>query len=290
MQEIKRVSVCGAGIMGHGIAQVAAMHELHVLLMDVDRGALDAAHSHIENSLKKLAKKGRIESDGVATILRRIDLVTDLGAAVESADFIIEAVPEDLELKRKIFGAIDEAAPAQAILASNTSQFSITAIAAATKHPERVVGMHWFSPAVLMRLIEIVRGLETSDETLATTVDMARRLGKDPVLCRRDSPGFITTRLLAALTNEAQHIVEEGLATPEDVDKACRLAFGHPMGPFETADLTGLDTQLRAREALAKAHGDRFRPTNLLKTHVDAGRLGRKVGKGFYRYDPQDHS
>jgi 3-hydroxybutyryl-CoA dehydrogenase len=207
--------------------------------------------------------------------------------AAAGATFVIEAVPEALELKRGVFARLEAAAPAGAVLATNTSQYSITAIAAVLPEPSRgrVVGMHWFSPAVLMRLVEVVRGLETTDATVDRTLALASDLGKTPIVCRRDSPGFVTTRLIAALTNEAQRLVEEGLASVEDVDTACRLAFGHPMGPFETADLTGLDTQLRVREALCEAHGERFRPSILLRTLVAAGHLGRKTGRGFYPYD-----
>ncbi len=279
------LAVIGAGIMGHGIAQVGAVAGLDVRLMDVEQAALDLALTKIDASLSKLEAKGRLDVGVGSAALDRIETVTSLEEAVSKADVVIEAAPEVLELKQEIFGFLDELAPAGALLATNTSQYSITAIGAATSRPERVVGMHWFSPVALMKLVEIVRGLETSDDVVEQTRVLALALGKTPIICRRDSPGFVTTRLIAVLTNEAQRLVEEGLASVEDVDLACRLAFGHPMGPFETADLTGLDTQLRVREALAAAHGDRFRPTNLLRTLVDAGHLGRKTGRGFHRYD-----
>lgn len=285
MGETKTLLVCGAGIMGHGIAQLGAMAGLEVRLVDVSEDALEAGYERVRESLARLVDKGKLEAAAATRAAGRITLGTDLAAAAEGVGVVIEAVPEVLELKLAVFATLDAAAPRHALLATNTSQFSITAIASATTRPGQVVGMHFFSPAVVMKLVEVVRGLETSDETVEAALALARSMGKEPVLCRRDSPGFITTRILAALTNEAQRIVEEGLASPEEVDKACRLAFGHPMGPFETADLTGLDTQLRAREALAAAHGERFRPTNLLRTLVAAGRLGRKSGKGFYPYD-----
>jgi len=287
MDQVKRLGVCGSGIMGHGIAQVAAIAGLEVRLMDTEPRALETAQDKIEASLAKLSGKGKLTPAAAAGSRERIVFTTDLAEMVRDAEVVIEAVPEVLQLKREVFSELDRAAPAGAILATNTSQFSITAIAAATNRPAAVIGMHWFSPVVMMKLVEVIRGYETSDNTVTRITTLARFLGKEPVLCRRDSPGFITTRLLAVLTNEAQRIVEEGLASAEEVDTACRLAFGHPMGPFQTGDLTGLDTQLRSREALLAAHGERFRPTNLLRNLVDAGHLGRKTGRGFYHYDDE---
>ena len=288
MVEIRTLAVCGAGTMGHGIAQVGAMAGREVRLMDIDMAALGRSRELISSSLDKLERKMKLEAGARDEILGRIHFVTDLKDAVSMADFVIEAVPEVLNLKKEVFARIDEVAPEHAVLATNTSQYSISAIAAFTGRPDKVIGMHWFSPAVLMRLIEIVRGLETSDDTVEHTIMFAKALDKVAIVCRRDSPGFVTTRLIAVLTNEAQRIVEEGLATVEDVDLACRLAFGHPMGPFKTADLTGLDTQLMVREALREAHGERFRPTCLLRSLVSAGHLGRKTGRGFYRYEEED--
>lgn len=284
MTERTRLGVCGAGIMGHGIAQVGAMAGLEVTLMDIDEGSLERAEAAIERSLTKLTQKGKLEGRAAEAARQAITFTTSLEEAARQADVVVEAVPEQLELKREVFGFLDEHAPPDALLATNTSQFSITAIASATRRPQQVIGMHWFSPAVLMQLVEVVRGLESSRQTVDRTLELARALGKTPILCRRDSPGFVTTRLIAVLTNEAQRLVEEGLASIEDVDTACRLAFGHPMGPFQTADLTGLDTQLQVREALCDAHGERFRPTNLLRTLVAAGHLGQKSSRGFYDY------
>lgn len=285
-----RLGVCGAGIMGHGIAQIGATAGFEVICMDSSGAALDTAQALIEKSLSKLEAKGMLPELGdkkqdKQDILRRISLTTSLEEMARKADFIIEAIPEVLELKKSIFEQLDSFAPKHTVLATNTSQFSITEIASSTKRPESVIGMHWFSPAVLMKLVEIVLGLETSERTLEQTLGITKKMKKVPIVCRRDSPGFVTTRLIAVLTNEAQRLVEEGLATVEDVDTACKLAFGHKMGPFETADLTGLDTQFRVRQALCEAHGERFRPTNFLKTLVSAGHLGRKTGRGFYRYD-----
>lgn len=288
MVDVKTLAVCGAGIMGHGIAQVGAMGGLEVHLMDIDMAALGRAREMISASLDKLERKMKLEAGEKEEVLGRIHFVTDLKDAVSEVDFVIEAVPEVLNLKKEVFARIDEVAPKHTVIATNTSQYSITAIAAYTERPDKVIGMHWFSPVVLMRLIEIVRGLETSDATVEQTIMLSKALEKVAIICRRDSPGFITTRLIAALTNEAQRIVEEGLASVEDVDSACRLAFGHPMGPFQTADLTGLDTQLMVREALREAHGERFRPTNLLRSLVAAGHVGRKSGRGFYRHDKED--
>ena len=269
MDQDQHIAVIGAGIMGHGIAQVGAMAGLFVTLMDNSDAALDRATEQIQTSLAKLASKGRLDSTP-QEICGRIRRTGRLAEAVKSADFVIEAVPEIVELKRSIFVELDRLAPAHALLATNTSQYSITELASVTGRPAQVVGMHWFSPAVLMKLVEVVRGLETADATVERTTGLARRLDKEPIVCTKDSPGFITTRLIAVLTNEAQRIVEEGLASVDDVDRACRLAFGHPMGPFQTADLTGLDTQLRVRQALSESLGERFRPTNLLRTLVAA--------------------
>ncbi len=196
---------------------------------------------------------------------------------------MIEAIPEDLDLKKDTFRDLDRFCRPEAILSSNTSNFSITALAAATRRPEKVVGLHYFNPPAMMKLIEIVQGLETSDETLETVLEFARKSGKETVLCK-DSQGFITSRIINLWLTEAERILEEGIATKEDIDKACRLAFNHPMGPFELADFSGLDTKLYVADALNQSFGDRFRSSQTLRTMVAAGHLGRKSGKGWYKY------
>ena len=280
---IKKVAIIGAGIMGHGIAQISATAGCDVSLNDVDEKYLKAAMSKIENSLARFAKKGKISDADKDQILSRISLSTDLGKSVANADLVVEAVSENLVLKQDIFKKVEARAPVAAILATNTSQYSITEIAAATKSPERVIGMHWFNPPVLMKLIEIVRGQLTSDQTLARVQTFASKLGKETVVCK-DSQGFISTRALLALRLECYRIFEEGVATKEDIDKTLRLALGHPMGQFELADFSGLDLDIPAAEGLTNVFGDRFRPPQTIRHLVKAGKLGRKTGQGWYSY------
>jgi 3-hydroxybutyryl-CoA dehydrogenase len=220
-----------------------------------------------------------------AAARERIGASTDLEAAGGSADHVIETVVEDLDLKCDVLGRLDAACRDDVILASNTSQFSISRLAAATRRPDRVIGSHWFNPPPVMRLIEIVRGVETSDETLRVALDLARRYGKETVVCRKDAQGFITSRLIALLMVEAARIVEEGIADAEDVNRACVLAFNHAMGPLDTADLSGLDTMERVADGLARHHGERFLVPQGLRALVNAGHLGRKTGRGFREYE-----
>lgn len=280
---IKKVTVIGAGIMGNGIVQVAAAAGYSTSFYDISDDALDRAMDIIANSLNRLEKKQKISAEEKTQILDRIQPCHEIDVAVEKADFVIEAVTENLDLKHSIFKKLDKIAPENTIFGSNTSQYSITDLAAVTKRPEKVIGTHFFNPPVMMRLIEVVRGLDTSDDTVATTKEMATRMGKEVVLCK-DSQGFITSRMINLWANEAEKILEEGIATKEDIDKACRLAFNHPMGPFELSDYSGLDTRLMVVSALEGAIGDRFKPTQTLRNLVRAGRLGRKSGRGFYEY------
>lgn len=279
----QNLTVIGGGVMGNGIAQLGAMRGHDVQLVDVSEDRLVTARAAIEKSLDRFVKSGKLEQDARGEVLARLHTTTSIPAAVAQADVVVEAVLERLEVKHEVFQEVVSYAPEHAILGTNTSQLSITAIASAVgERADKVVGMHFFNPAVLMRLVELVVGLETSDDTLERATQFATSLGKETVVCRKDSPGFLTSRFSAILRMEALRMLEEGLATPEDIDKAVKLAFNHPMGPLELGDFNGLDTYLDALNGLHVAHGDRFRPTVGLKNMVAAGRLGRKSGRGFY--------
>lgn len=270
--------------MGHGIAQVAATAGYRVALRDVSKPALDKALEQIAWSLSNLVRRGRIAEDEARAIQERIFTTVDLGEAVTSADLVIEAVPENIDLKLALFKEVDELAPADALLVSNTSQFSISRLAAATNRPEQVCGMHFFNPPALMKLVEIARGERTTDATHDVVQQVSERMGKQTVTCT-DSPGFITTRLIGLLWVEALKILEEGVATAEDIDKACRLGLGHAMGPLETADWSGLDVACAVADSLREHLGDRFQTTATHRNLVHAGFVGRKAGKGLYDYD-----
>jgi 3-hydroxybutyryl-CoA dehydrogenase len=284
MTEVERVVVAGAGIMGAGIAQVAATAGLQVTLVDIDEAPLAKAVEGIGRRLDRAVEKGRLEADAAAAARERLSTSTDLAAAAEGADHAIETVVEDLEIKRGVLARLDRSLPEAAIIASNTSQFSISVLATATARPDRVIGSHWFNPPPAMDLIEIIRGVETSDETLAATLALAERYGKRTVVCQKDTPGFITSRLIVTLALEAARIVEEGIATSADVDLACVKAFNHAMGPLDTIDFSGLDTTLHVAENMREQYGDRFLAPQVLRTLVSAGKLGRKTGSGFSDY------
>lgn len=278
------VVVVGAGLMGSGIAQVSAQAGYQVVLRDVGDAPLDRGRAGIEASLAKFVAKGRLAEGEAQAALGRIRTTTDLDVAAE-ADVVVEAVFENLDVKQGLFAAIDAIAPADAVLATNTSALPITQIAAATKRPESVVGTHFFSPVPLMQLCELVRGFRTSDETLARAREFAERVGKTCIVVNRDVAGFVTTRLISALALEAARLVESGVASVEDVDVACRLGFGHPMGPMETMDLTGVDVMVNAADNVAaETPGDTFAVPGLLRRMVAAGDLGRKSGRGFYQH------
>jgi 3-hydroxybutyryl-CoA dehydrogenase len=283
--EIKKVAVIGAGTMGHGIAQVAATAHYDVCLNDIKDEFLARAKSGIDGSLDRMLKKERITAQEKEAILSRITFTTDIPKAVKDADLIIEAIPEILELKKEMFKKLDTLSKPEAILGTNTSQNSITEIASVVANPSRVVGTHFFNPPVMMKLVEVVKGLETADSVVEQIRAFATKLGKEIVVCK-DSQGFISTRVLVALRLECYRILEEGIATKEDIDKTLKLALGHPMGQFELADFSGLDIEVPICEGLAKVYGERFRPPQSLVHLVKAGRLGKKSGRGWYNYRP----
>ena len=281
--KIGRVAVVGAGTMGHGIAHVCALAGARVALVDVSEHAVARGVDAIERNLGRQLAKEKITRDQSASALERISPSTELSAA-SGADLAVEAVPESAELKFDAFAALDRIAPPHAILASNTSSISITAIAARTRRPDKVIGMHFMNPVPVMKLVEVIRGLATSDETARATTDFARTLGKTPVEAR-DFPGFVSNRVLAPMINEAVFALMEGVAEAEAIDQVMTLGMNHPMGPLALADLIGLDTCLSILEVLHRELGDdRYRPCPLLRQYVAAGWLGRKTGRGFFDY------
>jgi 3-hydroxybutyryl-CoA dehydrogenase len=281
-----KVCVLGGGIMGNGIAQLAATAGDDAVLLDVGEEQLERAFAAVESSLARFVRKGTLTEDEAAAARGRLSGTTDLGEAVAGAGVVIEAVPEVLDLKRDLWAEVAALAPGDALLGTNTSQLSITSIAAALDdQAARLVGIHFFNPPVLMRLVELIAGLQTEPEVVERARAFAERLGKQVVVCRKDSPGFITSRAYAILRLECVRMLEEGVASAEDIDTALKLGFNFPMGPLELGDMNGLDTFVHAIDNLAEAHGDRFRPTVGLRNMVAANRLGRKTGAGFFEYD-----
>jgi 3-hydroxybutyryl-CoA dehydrogenase len=286
MQTIRTIGVVGAGQQGRGIAQLAASNGYQVHLVDRDLALAAAGRERVEQSLARLAVRRRISGDEADRILSRVVAEPGL-AALADCDFVVEAVTEDVALKQRVFRELDGILRRGTILASNTSSISLTKLAAATQRPELVIGLHFMHPVPAMQLVEIVRALQTSDETYEATCDLARRLGKT-IVTTKDMPAFIVNRLLIPQLNEACFALTEGLGTVEEIDLAIRLGLNHPMGPFELADLLGLDTVLTIAEVLQQEFGDdKYRPPTILRNYVAAGWLGRKSGRGFYRYQDE---
>jgi 3-hydroxyacyl-CoA dehydrogenase len=280
---IRQIAVIGTGTMGRGIAYLAAVAGFETVIHDADPVALDAAKASIESMLRKGIERGKLSSDDAVAARERIHLAPDLEPAVRAADLIIEAVPEDLDLKKNLFAQADLFCGEETIMASNTSSISISLLASSVERRDRFVGLHFFNPPHVMKLIEIVRGERTSDETVAQATEVAERMGKTPIVVR-DSPGFATSRLGVAIGLEAIRMLEDGVASAEDIDKAMELGYNHPMGPLRLTDLVGLDVRLGIAEYLTSTLGLRFDPPELLRRMVAGGKLGKKTGEGFYRW------
>jgi len=280
---VKTIAVIGAGIMGRGIAHAAALGGYRTILEDLVPAALRKAETEIRSNLDKAVELKKVTSEDANAAFRRLEYAGSVEEAAREADLVIEAVPEEMESKIEIFTLLDKICRPTTLLASNTSSLSVTEIASVTYRAKKCLGMHFFNPVHKMKLLEIVRALETDDDTLATAVDVGKRMGKEVVVIK-ESPGFITSRINAMIGNEAFYMLQEGIASAADIDKALKLGLNHPMGPFELVDLVGLDTRLHILEYLHRALGDKYRPAPLLVQYVKAGRLGRKSGRGVYEY------
>jgi 3-hydroxybutyryl-CoA dehydrogenase len=286
MAEIKTVAVIGAGIMGRGIAHVAALGGYRTILEDILPASLRKAEGEIRANLDKAIELGKISKPDADAAFGRLEYAGSVEEAAREADLVIEAVPEEMESKIEIFTLLDKICRPGTILASNTSSLSVTEIASVTYRAKKILGMHFFNPVHKMKLLEVVRALETDDETVAAVAEVGKRMGKEVVVIK-EAPGFITSRINAMIGNEAFYMLQEGIASAADIDKALKLGLNHPMGPFELVDLVGLDTRLHILEYLHKSLGEKFRPSPLLVQYVKAGRLGRKSGKGVYEYPEQ---
>ena len=286
MAEVRTVAVIGAGIMGRGIAHAAALGGFRTILEDLLPNALRRAQNEIRGNLDKAVELGKVDQKEADAAFGRIEFAGSVEQAAREADLVIEAVPEELESKIEIFTLLDKVCRPGTILASNTSSLSVTEIASVTYRAQKCIGMHFFNPVHKMKLLEIVRALETDDETVETAVEVGRRMQKETVVIR-EAPGFITSRINALIGNEAFYMLQEGVASARDIDKALKLGLNHPMGPFELVDLVGLDTRLHILEYLHKTLGEKYRPAPLLVQYVKAGRLGRKSGRGVYEYEQQ---
>ena len=286
MAQVNTIAVIGAGTMGRGIAHAAALGGYRTILEDILPNALRRAESEIRANLDQAVEIGKVAATAANAAFARLQYAGSVEEAARQADLVIEAVPEEMESKIEIFTLLDKICRPTTILASNTSSLSLTEIAGVTYRAKKIVGMHFFNPVHKMKLLEIVRALETDDDTLATAVDVGTRMGKEVVVIK-ESPGFVTSRINAMIGNEAFYMLQEGVASAEDIDKALKLGLNHPMGPFELVDLVGLDTRLHILEYLHKTLGEKFRPAPLLVQYVKAGRLGRKSGRGVFEYPEQ---
>jgi 3-hydroxybutyryl-CoA dehydrogenase len=285
--EIHTIAVIGAGIMGRGIAHAAALGGYRTILEDILPNSLRKAETEIRSNLDKAVELGKVSKSEADGAFSRVEYASSVEQATREADLVIEAVPEEMESKIEIFTLLDKVCRPTTILASNTSSLSVTEIASVTYRAPKCVGMHFFNPVHKMKLLEIVRALETDDETIAASVEVGQRMKKEVVVIK-EAPGFITSRINAMIGNEAFYMLQEGVATAQDIDKALKLGLNHPMGPFEMIDLVGLDTRLHILEYLHKSLGDKFRPAPLLVQYVKAGRLGRKSGRGVYEYPGEE--
>jgi 3-hydroxybutyryl-CoA dehydrogenase len=281
--QVKTVAVIGAGTMGRGIAHVAALGGYRTILEDLLPNALRKAESEIRTNLDKAVDLGKVTAADAGAAVARLEYAGSVEQAAREADLVIEAVPEEMESKIEIFTLLDKICRPDTILASNTSSFSVTEISSVTYRAKKCVGMHFFNPVHKMKLLEVVRALDTDDDTIATVATVGKHMGKEVVVIK-ESPGFITSRVNAMIGNEAFYMLQEGIASAEDIDKALKLGLNHPMGPFELVDLVGLDTRLHILEYLHKALGEKYRPAPLLVQYVKAGRLGRKSGRGVFEY------
>ena len=286
MTEVRTIAVIGAGIMGRGIAHVAALGGYRTILEDILPASLRKAETEIRTNLDKAVELGKVAKADADQAFSRLEYASTVEEAAREADLVIEAVPEEMESKIEIFTLLDKICRPNTILASNTSSLSITEIASVTYRPSKCLGMHFFNPVHKMRLLEVVRALETDEQSIAAAAQVGKRMGKEVVVIK-ESPGFITSRINAMIGNEAFYMLQEGIASAKEIDTALKLGLNHPMGPFEMVDLVGLDTRLHILEYLHKTLGEKFRPAPLMVQYVKAGRLGRKVGRGVYEYPEQ---
>lgn len=282
--DVKKPFVIGAGIMGAGIGQLCAQKGYDVIVSDISDEIIDKARNKVTKGLQRRIEKGKISQEDMDSVLSRINWATDLELAKDS-DFVIEAVLENIDLKKEIFQKLDALCSAGTIMATNTTALSVSEIAAATSRPEKIIGMHFFNPAVIMKLVEIIRGDQTADETVDATKEFAEKLGKVPVVTFKEAPAGIVSRVLAGLLNEAAAVFADGIASPEDIDEAMKLGAGLPMGPLALIDLIGLDIHLAKMETLyEKLKDERYKPLEIIRQMVAEGRLGKKSGEGFYKY------
>ena len=280
---VKKITVLGSGIMGSGIAQVSAAAGFETVLYDISKDALHKALSVITKNLDKGVEMGKLTAEDKKAALQHLSINDDLKTSVREADFVIEAAPEKIDLKIQLFSTLDAVCKPDTVFATNTSSLSITEIAAVTKRPRKCIGMHFFNPVHKMKLVEIIKALETDSETVRITQEVSKRMGKE-IVTIKESPGFITSRINAMIGNEAFYMLQEGVASAKDIDTALKLGLNHPMGPFEMVDLVGLDTRLSILEYLHKSLGEKYKPCPLMVQYVKAGRLGKKAGKGVYEY------